>query len=79
MSRSIPNFNASFGEWLKRTREFAGVSRDALAARIGTSHQAISNWGRGAACPSLYKALLVCDALGASLEDLVSSTREVTW
>lgn len=78
MSRSIPNFNASFGGWLTWTRELAGVSQAALAARIGTSQESVRKWERGVACPSLYNAVMVCDALGASLEDLMASTREVT-
>lgn len=57
---------------LKKLREQAGLSQEALARLIGVTAKTVSNWERGVTPASLtipqVKAL--CDALGVTLNDL---------
>ncbi|MCA1994008.1 MAG: helix-turn-helix domain-containing protein [Coleofasciculus sp. S288] len=57
---------------LKRLREQAGLSQEALARLIGVTAKTVSNWERGVTPANLtipqVKAL--CDALGVTLNDL---------
>ena len=46
-------------------RKKAGMSQEALAARIGVSRQAVSKWETGEAEPELGKLRLLAEAFGA--------------
>jgi transcriptional regulator with XRE-family HTH domain len=57
---------------LKKLREQAGLSQEALARIVGVTAKTVSNWERGITPASLtipqVKAL--CDALGVTLNEL---------
>jgi transcriptional regulator with XRE-family HTH domain len=57
---------------LKRLREKAELSQEALARIVGVSGKTVSNWERGMSIASLtvpqMKAL--CEALGVTLDEL---------
>ena len=57
---------------LKRLREAAGLSQQALAARIGVGVTTISRWERGAspAMLSVPQMKALCRELGVALDDL---------
>ena len=53
-------------------RKKAGMSQEALAARIGVSRQAVSKWETGEAEPELGKLRLLAEAFGVSADWLLS-------
>lgn len=53
----------SFGEQLRRRREELGMSRDALAERLGVSRSAIGNYETGVSTPKEDVLLRMFDAL----------------
>ena len=53
----------SFGEQLRRRREELGMSRDALAERLGVSRSAIGNYETGVSTPKEDVLLRLFDAL----------------
>ena len=57
---------------LKRLREAAGLSQQALAARIGVGVTTISRWERGVspAMLSVPQMKALCRELGVALDDL---------
>ena len=58
---------AEFGACLRRAREAAGLSQQALAVRAGVSVFAVSKIEQGAVEPSWPMACALADALGAGL------------
>lgn len=58
----------TFGGWLAAALDDRGMSMSALAARVGTTRQSVSDWTRGVSAPSLASALLLCDALAVEGE-----------
>ena len=53
---------------IRETRQRAGLSQDALAARAGTSQPAVSRYESGAASPSVETLDRLLAAMGARLE-----------
>ena len=53
----------SFGEQLRRRREELGMSRDALAEKLGVSRSAIGNYETGVSTPKEDVLLRLFDAL----------------
>lgn len=53
-------------------RKKAGMSQEALAARIGVSRQAVSKWETGEAEPELGKLRLLAEAFGETADWLLS-------
>lgn len=53
-------------------RKRAALSQDALAERLGVSRQAISKWETGESVPDTGKLLPLANALGVSLDWLLS-------
>src|SRR5581483_8215191 len=64
------NDPAEFGRLLRRARQAAALSQEALAERAGLSARGISDLERGLrAAPRLATVRLLADALGLSAED----------
>ena len=61
---------AEFGACLRRAREAAGLSQQALAVRAGVSVFAVSKIEQGAVEPSWPMACALADAMGVSLDSL---------
>jgi transcriptional regulator with XRE-family HTH domain len=61
---------SGFPEALRRRREQARVSREALADQVGRGAESVERWERGACQPSRSTALRIADALGCDLSDL---------
>ena len=57
---------------LKRLREAAGLSQEALARLIGVTSKTVSNWERGTnpASMTVPQMKALCRALGIKFEDL---------
>lgn len=68
---------STLGKRLKRARKVAGfASQEALADAIGLSRrETLAEWETDAAKPELENAQLLADALGVSLDWLVSGPR----
>ncbi len=58
------------GEAVRARRKQAGLTQQALAASVGVSRQTIISMETGDYAPSVYLALKVAGALGASVEEL---------
>lgn len=54
-------------EIITTIRERAGITRHALAQRLGVSPQSVVNWEEGRNCPTADTLILVCRALGFEL------------
>jgi DNA-binding XRE family transcriptional regulator len=67
-----------FGEQLRSVRERLGVSRDRLAALVGTTGQTIYRLEDGKHEPALPLALALARALGVTLVELVPGSDTVT-
>lgn len=62
---------------LIRRREEMGLSRRALAGKVGVSVTAVGTWERGTVTPSGYHMSALAQALGVSireLEELLAAT-----
>jgi transcriptional regulator with XRE-family HTH domain len=59
------------GERLRDARHHAGLTQIQLGERIGRDHRTIHRWEYAARIPDLNDLLLIADALGVSLSDLV--------
>ena len=55
----------SFGEQMRRRREELGLTRQALADRLGVSVSAVGNYETGISAPKEEVLLRLCDALEA--------------
>jgi len=65
-------FVNSFGENLKREREFSKLSQKDFAEKIGTTQQRVSEWERDKVEPTLYNIIAILKALNITFEELVS-------
>lgn len=54
----------SFGDRIKQARELKGITRDSLAAQIGVTRSAISNYENEISQPSVDKIIKMISALG---------------
>jgi len=61
------------GEKIWRLREEKGLSQEALAEKLEVSRQTVSNWENDRATPDAYKLKQLCEALGASADELLET------
>ena len=59
-------------ENIQATRLAAHLTQEQLAEKVGVSRQTITKWESGETSPDLEHAAALADALGTSLDDLVS-------
>ena len=59
------------GERLLELRRAAGLSQDQLASRVGLDRRSIQRYERAERDPRFTDLLLIADALGQTIEDLV--------
>ncbi|NJO39686.1 MAG: helix-turn-helix transcriptional regulator [Cyanobacteria bacterium CRU_2_1] len=64
--------NKEFESELKKLREQAGLSQEALARLIGVTSKTVSNWERGIspATMTVPQIKALCQALGVTLDEL---------
>jgi transcriptional regulator with XRE-family HTH domain len=60
------------GERIRQARHDANLSQLQLGKRIGRDHRTIHRWEYATSIPTLEDLLLLADALGVPLADLVS-------
>lgn len=65
----------TFSEWLRITRDRAGITQARLASELSVKPQTISNWENGVSTPSLDpdQTLKLCRLLNVSLEELAAA------
>lgn len=56
---------------LKQLRKQSGLSQTELAAAIGVTQGAVSQWEMGASKPSLDNLVSIAKALGCKVDDLI--------
>ena len=61
-------------ERIRRTRKLKGISQAALAATVGVSQGAVSQWEQGIAEPKSRQIALLSDALDVSADYLLGRT-----
>lgn len=61
----------AIGDRIRTTRRHAGLSQVQLGERVGRDHKTIHRWETAATEPTLTDLLLLADALGVPLADLV--------
>jgi transcriptional regulator with XRE-family HTH domain len=59
------------GERIRTTRRQLGLSQMALGERVGRDHKTVHRWETAATPPDLNDLLLLADALGVPLADLM--------
>ena len=57
---------------IQETRIAAGMTQEQLAEAVGVSRQTVAKWESGDTSPDLEHAAALADALGTTLDDLVS-------
>jgi AbrB family looped-hinge helix DNA binding protein len=57
---------------LAQLRKLQSMTQEELAGKVGVSRQAIAKWEAGETFPDVEKGRLLAEALGVSLDDLVS-------
>jgi putative transcriptional regulator len=57
---------------IAKFREREGLTKSALAKKVGVSKYAVRNWEIGASAPSSYHAPAVADALNVTIDELFS-------
>ncbi|MFD5709461.1 helix-turn-helix domain-containing protein [Streptomyces pharetrae] len=61
----------AIGDRIRTLRRYAGLSQLQLGERIGRDHKTIHRWEAASTEPTLTDLLLLADALGVPLADLV--------
>ena len=67
---------AKVGAYITILRKAKKMTQGKLAESLGISHQAVSNWERGAALPDITLLLNLADALGVTVDNLLSASRD---
>lgn len=67
----VPARSREIGERLRDAREHAGLTQLQLGNRIGRDHRTIHRWEYAYRIPNLEDLLVLADALGVPLADLV--------
>jgi transcriptional regulator with XRE-family HTH domain len=62
----------AFGRYLRERREAAGLTQGDVGAAVGASQPTVSTWERGESWPNGGHARGLSQALGVSLEQLLS-------
>lgn len=62
------------GEKLRKVREERGVSREALAKKLGIASAQLLNWEEDREAPDLEHLVRLCDSLGISIDDLLKGS-----
>ena len=61
-----------FKDNLVQLRKLHNLTQEDIADKVGVSRQTVAKWESGESLPDLEKSRLLADALGTSLDDLVS-------
>lgn len=67
----VPARHREIGERIRTARRAAGLSQITLGERVGRDHKTIHRWERATTAPDLVDLLLLADALGVPLADLM--------
>lgn len=67
----VPARRREIGERLRAARREAGLTQIQLGERVGRDHRTIHRWEYAMRIPDLNDLLLLADALGVPLADLV--------
>lgn len=67
----VPARRRQFGERLRSARLHANLTQEQLGERIGRDRRTIHRWEYAARVPDLEDLLLLADAVGVPLRDLV--------
>ncbi|MEU5596800.1 helix-turn-helix transcriptional regulator [Streptomyces sp. NPDC020298] len=67
----VPRRRQQIGLQIREARRAARLSQATLGERVGRDHKTIHRWESGATNPTLTDLLLVADALGVPLAELV--------
>jgi transcriptional regulator with XRE-family HTH domain len=67
----VPARRREIGERIRTARRARGLSQIRLGERIGRDHKTIHRYEYATAVPTLEDLLLIADALGMPLADLV--------
>lgn len=60
------------GETIRSKRESLGLTQQELAEKLFVTRQTVSRWESGSRCPDLIMSKRIADALGLTLDDLIS-------
>ena len=60
------------GANIQMTRQAAGLTQEKLAATVGVSRQTVAKWESGETSPDLEHAAAIAEALGCTVDALVS-------
>lgn len=66
----------TLGQNIQAARKAAGLSQEALAARVGVSRQALGKWEKDTALPGLDNLQALAEALGVSVDALLGAAGE---
>jgi len=66
----------TLGERIAALRNDRGLSQAELAEKLNVSRQSISKWERDASVPELDKLVVLSDAFGVSIDELVKGVRQ---
>ncbi|MFS8200463.1 helix-turn-helix domain-containing protein (plasmid) [Streptomyces sp. CWNU-52B] len=67
----VPARRREIGDQIRIARRAAGLSQVTLGEAVGRDHKTIHRWESAATSPDLVDLLLLADAVGVPLADLV--------
>ena len=70
-TRKGSTMNVEIAQRLANRRKRAGLSQEALAARLGVSRQAVSKWERSESSPDTDNLIALAQLYGVSLDELL--------
>ena len=69
----------TLGEKIAAARKAAGLTQERLAEKLDVTYQAVSTWERNENVPDTKKLAALAEALGGSIDDLLSETDPPSW
>ena len=64
--------NESIGNRISKYRKEKGLTQEELAAKLGVSSQAVSQWENDASCPDISLLPQLCRTLGITTDELLT-------
>lgn len=68
----------TMGDMISTLRKEKGMTQRELAEKLNVTDKAVSKWERNLSCPDIHSIPALAEALGVSVEKLMSTSKQVS-